>query len=236
VHVPSTLNPGVPAPVVFVHHGLNGSADGVRKLTRFDAIANEKGFIAVFPEGAGATWNAGLGVCGLGQFVTGLSDDFGFVQAMLASLQSTNNIDRGRVFATGFSMGGYFANHIGCMRHDLVRAVAPHSGGGPPAGCAAGPLPALIIHGTADTLIWYPCGVQARDSWVAHNGCSTAVDVVPVKGGFCEYNRGCPPGGQVGLCHLDGMGHGWAGTDGTDGGGTKYENISRVIWDFFAKQ
>jgi poly(3-hydroxybutyrate) depolymerase len=97
-------------------------------------------------------------------------------------------------------------------------------------------MPALIIHGTADTLIWYSCGVQARDSWVAHNGCSTLVDTVPVKGGFCEWNRGCPAGGQVGLCHLDGMGHGWAGVDGTDGGGSQYENISRVIWDFFEKQ
>ena len=92
-------------------------------------------------------------------------------------------------------MGGYFANHIGCMRHDLVRAIAPHSGGGPPAGCVDGPMPALVVHGTADPLIFYLCGVQARDFWVSHNGCKSEVDVVPVKGGSCERNRGCPAGG-----------------------------------------
>lgn len=235
VYVPGSLNPAVPVPVVFVHHGLNGSADAVRKLTRFDQIAEEQGFIAVFPEGQNATWNAGVGVCGLGQFVTGLSDDFTFVQNMIASLQTTNNIDRARVFTTGFSMGGYFANNVGCMRPDLIKAIGPHSGGGPPVGCVAGPMPAIIFHGTADSLIWYTCGVQARDTWVAHNGCATTVDVVPVKGGSCEWSRGCPPGGQVVLCHMDGMGHGWAGVDGTDGGGSQYEFASRVIWDFFAK-
>jgi polyhydroxybutyrate depolymerase len=217
-----------------MHHGLNGSAEQVRELTRLDLLANEKGFIAAFPDGANATWNAGLFVCGLGQFVTGLSDDFGFVESMIADIDTVARVDRARVFTTGFSMGGYFANHVGCMRPDLVRGIAPHSGGGPPAGCAAGAMPSLILHGTADTLIWYDCGVQARDAWARHNGCSGQVQVVPVKGGSCERQLGCPPNAPVMLCRFDGMPHGWAGADGHDGGGSGYAEAARVLWDFFS--
>jgi poly(3-hydroxybutyrate) depolymerase len=97
-------------------------------------------------------------------------------------------------------------------------------------------MPAFIVHGTADPLIWYQCGVQAQQFWETHNGCSPEVDVKPVKGGACEWSRGCADGGQVVFCHMDGMVHGWAGADGKDGGGTQYENISRVIWDFFESQ
>lgn len=236
VDVPSSIDPAAPTPVLFVHHGYNGSADQVRQLTRFDTIANEKGFVAVFPEGIGSTWNAGVGVCGFGQFVTGLSDDFGFEQEMIQAVESSVHVDRARVFVTGFSICGYFANNVGCMRPDLVRGIAPHSGGGPPPGCVAGPMPALIVHGTADSLIWYQCGVQAREYWSGHNGCSSQVDIVPVKGGACEWHRGCQKGGQVVFCHMDGMSHGWAGIDGHDGGGSQYEDISRVIWDFFSQQ
>jgi polyhydroxybutyrate depolymerase len=229
------VNASVPVALVFVHHGYNGSADQIRQVTHFDTIADEKGFVVAFPEGAGATWNAGLGVCGFGQFVTGLSDDFGFVAEMIATIDQRVRVDHRRVFTTGFSMGGYFANNIGCNRPDLVHAIAPHSGGGPPAGCNSQPMPALILHGSVDSLIWYMCGLQARDAWVAHNHCSSQVDVVPVKGGACEWSRGCAPGGQVTFCHFDGMDHGWAGATGKDGGGSQYEDASRVIWDFFSK-
>jgi polyhydroxybutyrate depolymerase len=235
LHVPAAVG-AAPVPLLFVHHGYNGSADQIRQLTRFDALADEKGFVVAFPEGAGATWNAGLGVCGFGQFVTGLGDDFSFVAEMVTTIAAQAPVDRARVFTTGFSMGGYFANNIGCNRPDLVRGIAPHSGGGPPTGCKANPVPALILHGSIDSLIWYMCGQQARDAWVSHNRCSTQVDVVPVKGGACEWNRGCPRGGQVTFCHFDGMDHGWAGAVGKDGGGAQYEDVSRIIWDFFSKQ
>jgi polyhydroxybutyrate depolymerase len=163
------VNPNVPVPLVFVHHGYNGSADQIRQLTHFDTLADEKGFVVAFPEGAGATWNAGLGVCGFGQFVTGISDDFGFVSEMIATIAASIAIDRRRVFTTGFSMGGYFANNIGCNRPDLAGS-AP-LGRRTAGGLQSGPMPALIMHGTLDSLIWY-VRQQARDAWVAHNGCS----------------------------------------------------------------
>src|SRR5262249_44991251 len=160
-YIPTTLNPNVPARVVFVHHGFTMSGEIMRTLTNYQALADQDGFVVAFPDGVGTTWNAGTGVCGAGGFSSGTADDFGFVAAMLEDLAADQCIDRPHVFLTGFSMGGYFSNHIGCKRPDLVTAVAPHSGGGPPAGCVPGPKPVMIIHGTADPLITYTCGVQA---------------------------------------------------------------------------
>jgi len=235
-YVPPNLDPNQPARVVFVHHGYTMSGEIMRTLTQYQALADADGFVVGFPDGVGSTWNAGMGVCGAGAFVSGNADDFGFVAAMIDDIEASQCVDRAHVFVTGFSMGGYFSNRIGCKRPDLVAAVAPHSGGGPPAGCVPGVKPVMLIHGTGDTLITYSCGVQARDFWVMHNGCSTAVDNVQVLGGTCEYNQNCPPGGQVVLCHMEGMPHGWAGHTGQYGGGTQYEDATALTWNFFKSQ
>ncbi len=237
LYVPTGLDPHVPAPLVFADHGFTMNGDAMRQLTDYTTLADQEGFVVAFPDGIGTTWNVGTGVCGAGVFTSGKNDDLGFVQAMIDAVDQSQCVDRARVFATGFSMGGYFANDIACLRPDLVRAVAPASGGGPPAGCVAGPTPVMILHGTADPLIGYACGVQARDYWAKHNGCSTDVDTVSVKGGTCEYNKNCPPGGQVVLCSFTGMGHGWAGhVYGLYGGGTQFEDATKLTWDFFKSQ
>jgi polyhydroxybutyrate depolymerase len=233
-YFPPKLNPAQPAPLMFVHHGFTMSGEIMRQLTQYQALADQDNFVVVFPDGAGSTWNAGIGICGMGQLVSGLTDDFSFVEAMIKDVESFQRIDRARTFITGFSMGGYFSNHIGCKRPDLVKAIAPHSGSGPPTdSCDTSPLPVLILHGTADGLISYECGDQSRKYWVQHNRCSSNVTVKQVRGGNCEYHTGCSAGGQVVFCSFDEMGHGWAGVSGSHGGGTQFEDATTLIWNFF---
>jgi polyhydroxybutyrate depolymerase len=223
--------------VVLAHHGFTMSGEVMRTLTNFDQLADQEGFVVLFPDGGGAApWNVGTGICGMGAAVAGTADDFGFVEAMLDSVEADQCIDRSRVFVTGFSMGGYFSNHIGCQRgNSLVRAVGPHSGGTYAGACPGAPLPVFIMHGTGDALITYNCGAEARDHWVQRNGCSDQVDARPVQGGTCEWHRDCPPGGQVVLCSFDGMAHGWAGGLGFYGG-AGFEDATRLVWDFFKQQ
>ncbi len=243
LYIPPNIDLTRATPVVFVHHGFSMSGEIMRVLTGFTDLADEKGFIVVFPDGELTTWDqGGILLCGLGAFSPGLADDFGFVEAVLGAIDAEYCLDRTRVFTTGFSMGGYFSNHIGCKRPDLVRAIAPHSGGGPPDDCGP-PKPVMILHGSLDLIIVPRCGDTARDKWVAHNGCSTDVDIVQVQGGTCEWHRNCLPGGQVVYCSFDGMIHGWAGRDcGAPtcllpyGGGPNYEDATRLVWDFFEAQ
>src|SRR5207302_391188 len=122
---------------------------------------------------------------------------------------------------------------LACMRPDLASAIVAHSGGTHPFDdCVPGPKPVMLLHGTNDGTIDVSCGKEARDRWVQHNGCSVDVDVVTVRGGHCEYNRGCPTAGQVVLCLFDGMGHGWAGHNGIAGGGANYEDATKLAWSF----
>lgn len=242
VYVPESLDPNSAEPLVFVFHPFGQPAEFMRQLTRFDALAEEEGFIVVFPEGTSelTPWNVGEGVCGLGAIASSSADDFGFVEAMLDAIEAEQCIDRSRVFATGFSMGAYFTHHLGCQRGDLLRAIAPHSGGTYTGDCPGGPMPVLLIHGTSDFIVDPDCGKQARDLWATRNGCSTEFDTEPIQGGHCERQRDCPENGEVVLCLLDGMCHGWAGIGNgvclDSGGGEQYEDATRLVWNFFQEQ
>ncbi|MDH5673933.1 MAG: hypothetical protein OEZ06_17380 [Myxococcales bacterium] len=236
VHIPESLDPNAAAPVLFVHHGFTMSGQVMVDLTGFKGIADREGFIAVFPDGAGATpWNVGTGVCGVGGAVAGVEDDFGFVDKMLDAIEADHCVDRERVMTTGFSMGGYFSNHIGCQEGgSKIRAIAPHSGGTYSGDCSGAPLPVMLLHGTGDALITPDCGTGARDLWVQRNGCSSEFETRPVMGGHCEWHNGCPEGGQVVMCLFDGMAHAWAGApQGLYGSGPAFDDASELIWDFF---
>jgi poly(3-hydroxybutyrate) depolymerase len=93
----------------------------------------------------------------------------------------------------------------------------------------------MILHGDGDWLIYYQNALEMRDRWLERNGCSTQFDAEPVKGGSCEWYKGCPADGQVVLCHFDGLGHAWAGGNA----GTSLfvdpdrESAARLAWEFW---
>jgi poly(3-hydroxybutyrate) depolymerase len=152
---------------------------------------------------------------------------------------------------TGFSMGGYFTNDSGCQRSDL-RAIGPHSGGSHDlASCKGSKKPTLVMHFQGDALIPYMCGSKARDRWVERNGCQLDnPEVKTVKGGSCEYYKGCPADAQVAMCTFEipagqtneqFAGHGWSGgaIDGPSGGHgfavPETESATTLSWEFFKK-
>lgn len=235
VHIPTTVNPNSAVPLLLVHHGFLMDGEAMRTLTGYQAIADREGFVVAFPTGTGNTWNVGAGACGGAAIVNGTADDLTFVKTMISSIEADQCLSREHVFMTGFSMGAYFSNHVGCQMSDVIRAVAPHSGGTYPGSCPGGPIPVMIWHGTADTVVDPSCGRNARDLWAARNGCQSTFDSVSVLNGTCEWHHGCPPGGQVVLCMMNNMNHQWSGGAGLIGA-PGYENASEMIWKFFKDQ
>ena len=77
---------------------------------------------------------------------------------MKADISQDQCLDAAHTFVTGFSMGGYFSEHVGCERSD-IRAVAPHSGGtlASLSSCTTGHVPVILFHGTADEVIADGC-------------------------------------------------------------------------------
>ena len=260
IYLPSSLDPTKPIPFVFVFHGASMSGQQMHDITQYTTLADSEGFGLAFPDGQSGPgsltpWNvknAGENVCGLGNLVNNANPiDFAFVDAMMADVTQDQCLDATHVFATGFSMGGYFSHHIGCERPDF-RAVAPHSGGtiADLSSCTTGHVPIIIFHGTADTLIAPGCDdpnsspqsgfPPSATLWAQKNGCQSTYSTMPTNGagggmGQCYLYDGCPKDGQVELCTFTGMGHMWAGGQGTGFAAPTYANATQLEWDFFKK-
>jgi len=118
---------GDPRPVVLNLHGGGGNAESHRRWTRMGAAADRRGFVAVYPNGTGATsgrllvWNAGT-CCGRAP-AQGV-DDVGFLLADARSLAERVAIDRTRVYApTPRTASPPSAPIAGAMAVRAVRAV-----------------------------------------------------------------------------------------------------------------
>jgi poly(3-hydroxybutyrate) depolymerase len=166
------------------------------------------------------------------------------LDAIKADIALDQCIDDEHVFVTGFSMGGYFSHHTGCMRPD-IRAVAPHSGGAHPFdSCVTQHKPVIIFHGTSDTIVPNGCddpsvpppqGVTpSATQWAQKNGCAGTVTRRLVEGGSCAYYDDCPTDGQVALCTFNSMGHCWAGGKGSSiYACPAFEDATALEWAFF---
>lgn len=130
MYLPQSLSPATPAPFVYVFHGAGMSGQEIYSITDYAALAEREGTAVVFPDGEGgsglfAPWNVkepGQSVCGPGNLVSASGDDFGFIDAMKANVEKYQCVDPAHVFATGFSMGGYFSHHVACYRSDIRAA------------------------------------------------------------------------------------------------------------------
>lgn len=212
VHVPDSLKDKKNLPLVIVMHGGGGEAEGIRRQTGMDAVADRNGFIVVYPEGTGGpafknmrTWNAGL-CCGTA--VRDKVDDVSFISAMIDFLVQNYAVDKTRVYATGHSNGAMMSYRLACELSGKIAAIAPNSGQRVLADChPKRPVAVLHIHGTADPCALYECGKKCGgcfgkllgfdlpgDTWpcasvrdvasqtAAMNGCRTVTDIVFTKG------------------------------------------------------
>ena len=168
--------------LVLVFHGAGGDGDGIRSYVgkpMESAAADEAVF--VYPDGLSDSG------------ATGWPDtdgrDVAFVDALLAKLAGQLCYDPARVFATGFSYGGYMSNTLGCARAGVVRAIAPLSGGGPWQACNGQRVAAWIAHGTSDTAVAPSRGEASRDHWLSTNGCATTSQATTPSP--CQSYDGC---------------------------------------------
>ena len=122
LHIPTGYTGKTPVPVVFDFHGLGGSGSSQKGLSGWATLGDSKGFITVFPNGVGNSWNIGR-CCSTAQ--TQNVDDVGFVRAIIKQLQTDACIDSKRVYASGCSNGGGMSYRLACDAADVIAAVAP---------------------------------------------------------------------------------------------------------------
>ncbi len=256
LHIPVPYDNSHPIPLVFDFHGGLGNAESQMRTSGFNALADEKTFIVVYPNGSGLlgdkllTWNGGT-CCGYS--VKHDIDDVGFIRTLLANIESSYKVDPKRIYATGLSNGGIFSYRLACDASDLFAAIGPVSGTLNDSPCEPKePVSVIHFHGTADEHVPYNGGVgdesltdvpftsvkDSIDFWVKFDQCAA----IPQTETFSDiqhdvYSK-CANGTAVELYTILGGKHAWPGSSGPawPGGDQPTQSISatRLIWDFFS--
>ncbi len=116
-----------PVPLVTAQHARGSSAEFYVSLSDMTTIAEERGFIVVFPEAACYQQKPG-GIPNIplwnGSYQGKDFDDVGFILKMIADVKSRHNIDNTRVYACGQSSGGMMTSALGLAASREFAAVA----------------------------------------------------------------------------------------------------------------
>ena len=227
IDAPANLEPAKPVPLLFHFHGFGHSGAGMWKVSEFKALSERHGFITVYPTGLRITLELkGKNHVGLGWQMEAGGDnrDLAFTRAMLAEIESMYCVDLDRVFATGFSNGGFFASLLGCEMSDRIAAVAPVSGGALRGNCRpARPVPVMIHHGVRDEVIEVDWARASRDQWLEANGCKTSPTDSLQASPACKIYQECTGKSVVIYCE-ENYAHRWPA------------QASERIWRFFAER
>jgi polyhydroxybutyrate depolymerase len=209
VYVPAGYDGTKPMPLVLNFHGVNGDGEGHAASTDMTGTADERGFIAAFPNGIDKSWNGG-GCCG-GAFAEQV-DDVGFTRELIEHVGQRACIDTKRVYATGFSNGAVMTHFLACEAADVLAAVSPVSGflAIDPSDCnPARNIPLILLHGTEDRLAPHELGLAAFQDWLDKNQCTGEPTVTNLPSGTCETYDDCAGGVTVAFCSIEQHDHCW---------------------------
>ena len=211
-------------PLVLYFHGDGGDGAGMHRGVPFERASGEAALV-VYPDGRNQTWDLETPTD---------NPDVAFVEALIAHIAAQFPVDRHRIFATGYSNGGFFANVLACQRSGLIRAIASNAGGAPyhqaeswpnqfPKCPGQGPVAAIALHGENDNGVTLDSGRFSAEYWAYVNGC-TMTEMDRTAYPECRAYRGCAAGKEVGFCKVPGLGH-WV-----------WDRASEVSWRFFERQ
>lgn len=263
-------------PLLVMLHGCLQDPDDFAAGTRMNAIADKENFLVLYPlqtkndhpKACMPWYEPGDNLRGRGMA--------GEIAGIVEKVVKAEGLDRKAIFLAGMSAGGAYASTMAVLYPDLFAAVGVHSGlefgaavgpimaitamktGGPlpsftgPAaymtmGSRARVIPAIVVHGTDDKVVYDTNGDQvARQFAIMNNLASKGnpIDTTPdvrkvsqVPDGY-KYTRSDfndKAGNQiVSQFEVQGLGHAWSGGDKagsyTD---PKGPDASVLMWAFF---
>jgi poly(hydroxyalkanoate) depolymerase family esterase len=173
-YVPPSAGPNPPL-VVFLH-GSTQTVENAARGVRWNELADQKGFVIVYPQQADNTWNWGQ-TTAYGRGVGDLES----VYRITRYVQSHYQTDPTRTYVMGLSSGAITSTMLGAAYADAYTAVGsfmgssynesdPHGEQGYQAMADnAKIVPAFHVHGTADHLFPPPVGLAADTGWAGTN-------------------------------------------------------------------
>jgi polyhydroxybutyrate depolymerase len=235
-----------PRPTIILLHGANGA---LMQLGELPQLAAGRNVVTVTPSGLGGRWNffppgkESAADRAFFQLYGGLPDDVGFLQALAAELVARGIADPQRIYVVGLSLGGVMALRLACAGTKFAAMALLITGMEETTGAECrpgGPIPVLMMRGTADTIIPDAGGLTARrdqvwptdrlvDFFRGLNGCAGAptLSVAAQSSERIEVasSAGCA-GGPVVLYRVIGGTHTLPATP----------NVSALLLNFFSEQ
>jgi polyhydroxybutyrate depolymerase len=240
----------VRAPALILLHAHNVTPQTMANLSRAGRLAAQYGAWIYLPQGVGGKWNEDPAMD------TGV-DDVGFIGKLIDEAVTHDGLDPARIYAAGYSSGGFMAERLACQLADKLAgfaAVAAAMRTSLAGVCApARALPAIFFNGTADLVVPYRGEIgllsapQSLALWAAYDGCpagamQTENLPAPVRDGThvarTQYS-GCPAGSAAVLYTIDRGGHTWPGGPGSVytadlGKTTRNLDATIALWQDFA--
>ena len=256
VVAPARAGETTEVPAVLVFHGFRQTPRSMRTLTGWDSVAEEQGFLVVYPKGIDRSWNDGDD----SKPATRKNvDDVGFIEALVRALVSDFGVDADRIYATGFSNGGFMLLKQACALRDKLAAVGIVAAGvynQVDSFCdGSRAFPAMFVLGTEDPMTpwegWKNYrGVipsQSGEVWARLNKC----DPEPVVAAQANRDRDgtrseriefaeCADGASVVFYRVEGGGHTWPGghqylPSALVGRTARDWSATETLWEFFSR-
>lgn len=247
LHIPINYNPAQPTPLVLAYHGFDLNGQEMMRISGFSAQADKENFLVAYPEGSGnrKSWNGGE-CCG--EAMIKKVDDVGFSRAVINDVETLVNIDRSRVFATGFSNGAIMAYRLACDMADQIAAIGPVAAAPATHSCSpTRPVSVIHFHGDADKLNPIEGGkgtgttefMPVEDGislWRDLDGCMARAQESTEENIIHRVYAPCQENTAIELYKILGGEHAWPGGEAVSAQiGEPTENIdaTALMWEFF---
>jgi len=247
LHIPPDYDPSQPTPLILAYHGIKLNAQEMMRISGFSAQADKDNFLVAYPEGSGTnqSWNGGE-CCG--EAMMKKVDDVGFTRAMIEDAANFVNIDRSRIYATGFSNGAIMVYRLACDLADLIAAIGPVAAAPATSLCnPSRPVSVIHFHGDADRLNPYEGGTisggrefmsveDGIDLWVSLNSCPTQAQETQTGNIIHRIYAPCQQNSAVELYKILGGEHAWPGGEAVSqqvGEPTDEIDATALMWAFF---
>lgn len=247
LHVPARYDPARPAPLVISLHGAYLYPRFQMRLTEWNSLADEEGFIVVYPKATGLLplWRMEPGAA--------LAAEVQFFSNLIDHLSNAYNIDQDRIYVSGFSNGAAMTFMLSCELGDRIAAfgmvatpVVPWSWCTNPV-----PVPMIAIHGLEDPFVPYAGGknflatepLQGIEhwmgSWAERNRCNARPVDSSRFGPLVKVREfaSCSQGTTAVLLAISEAGHVWPGgmrfPGNAAGPNSEAVAASTEMWRFF---
>ena len=166
-------------PLIIAMHGRNQFLVTFIPQSQMSNFANPQNVAVVYPQGLNfwgvPAWNTGV------WWSNSVYDDVGYINALIDSVSSNFAIDSNRIYACGFSNGGFMAYDLACELPDRIVAFGSVSGNfmmNSNQDCTnEREIPIMHIHGTSDLIVnYYPptidlsmASLEAMEWWSIEN-------------------------------------------------------------------